>query len=711
MTKKRDPVGGLPCVVDDIGDSVGMKNSLSQLFFFAIGLLLAGLATGAENESEQDIMALFGSGSVDLAGPAPLMTNVAGRQRISLNGPWNIIVDEHQIGDQGLFGGAYFEIPTVQTGMELVEHSLDPRRQVNVPGDWNTQDPHLFRYRGVVWYQRNVNLDKKPGERYFLHFDGVNYFANVYVNGTPLATHKGGYVAFNVDATDALIDGENFVVVRVDGFLDNSTVPTLRTSDFFKYSGITRDVHLVTVPETYIRQYHVYLDDIDEKRIRAWVQLDGPDNAGQKVSLKIAGTGIEKQARTNEGGLAEFSFQADMELWTPDKPKLHEVTVSTSTSEIADRIGFRSIEINDGKILLNGEPVFLRGISMHDESYLKTGVAFDEQDARAQLGLIKELNGNFVRLAHYPHNEYAVRIADELGLMVWSEVPIVSLIDWDNAETLSIAKQQISDNVYRDLNRASIVMWSIANETMPQSPERLAFLTELAKAARGIDDSERPIAAALVGDITREFEDVTRRLVAEMLNDPEITDADTRARLEAMADQLIGDDIDAVLDSEIEVVLRDELGAVVDVIGYNEYFGWYYSAFLGRYLPVDEGTTRRTMFRIMKDIRFENIYGKPIVISEFGAGAKKGYESPHGDGSIWTEAYQAKVYRHQVDMLNRSDMVQGMSPWILKDFRSAIRQLNGIQENYNRKGIVSEKGEKKRAYFVLQDFYSKKAGE
>ena len=687
-----------------------MYKTLSKLTLIVIGMVTAGHVVAANHEGEDIVPVFLEPGNQQLGDPAPLMTNVAGRRRASLNGDWNIIVDEHKMGASGFFRN-YAGVPRSQTGMELIEYSFDDRRQITVPGDWNTQDLHLFRYRGVVWYQRNVTLDKKPGERYFLHFDGINYKADVYVNGTKLATHKGGYTAFNVEATNALEDGDNFVVVRVDGYLDDTTIPTLRTSDFFKYSGITRDVNLVTVVDTFIRQYHVYLDDLDQRYVKAWVQLDGPNRAYQDVALTIPEAGVERKSKTNSDGIVEFAFRANLELWAPEQPKLYDVKVSTSSASISDRIGFRSIEVAGAKILLNGEPVFLRGISMHDESYLKSGVAFDESDARAQLGLIKELNGNFVRLAHYPHNEHTVRMADKLGLMVWSEIPIVSLIDWDNPETLAIAKQQISDNVQRDLNRASVVMWSVANETKPQSPERLAFLAELAKEARAIDHSRRPIAAALVGDVTQEFEEVTKRLVVEMLNDPEIDDVETSTQLKAMADQLIGDDIDDVLNGTIEIVLRDQLGSIVDIIGYNEYFGWYPSAFLSRKLPVDEGTTRRTMFRIMKDIRFVNVFGKPIVISEFGAGAKKGYDSPHGDSSIWTEAYQDQVYKHQINMLDRNEMVQGMSPWILKDFRSAIRQLNGIQENYNRKGVVSERGEKKRAFFTLRDFYLQKARE
>jgi beta-glucuronidase len=199
------------------------------------------------------------------------------------------------------------------------------------------------------------------------------------------------------------------------------------------------------------------------------------------------------------------------------------------------------------------------------------------------------------------------------------------------------------------------------------------------------------------------------RLVAEMLRDPAITDPAVRGHLQGMAAKLIGDDPGAVLEREIEVMLKDPLGEIVDIVGYNQYFGWYYSSFLSRVLPVDEGVTRRTMLEIMKDIRFRNAFGKPIVISEFGAGAKKGYVSDRGPGMIWSEEYQAGVYEKQVDMLSRNDQVRGMSPWVLKDFRSAMRNLNGIQEIYNRKGLVSEKGERKKAFFVLRDFYRQRA--
>ncbi len=689
------------------------KNRTAQILPLLLAIITGGVLVAADKETEKprDIAEIFASTSALLAAPAALLTNVAGRETVSLNGDWNIIVDEHEVGEAGRFGGTYFERLEQTTGMEHFEHHFDERRQLRVPGDWNTQDDRLFRYRGVVWYQRSFSVVKEGNKRYFIHFDGVNYAANIYLNGQPLATHKGGYVAFNVEATAALVDGENFLVVRVDARLDDTTVPTLKTSDFFKYSGITRDVNLVTVPETFVRQYHVWLDDLKSGTLKAWVQLDGAAAAGRKVELSIREAGVRVVAETDQNGLARLVFKADLALWSPAHPKRYEVKISTTGNSVPDRIGFRSIKIAGGRILLNGKPVFLRGINMHEASYLKPGVAFDRADAEAQLGLIKELNGNFVRLAHYPHNEHTVRTADELGLLVWSEIPIVSLIDWTNKGTLALAKTQLSANIYRDLNRAAVIIWSIGNETMPQSEQRLVFLGELAALARSVDESGRPIASALVGDMAKEFAAVTRRLVAEMLTDPTINDPQTHQQLQTMADELIGDDIEAVLNSEIEVMLDDKLGNIVDIIGYNEYFGWYYSAGLSRMLPVDEGTTRRVMFGIMHDIRFRNVFGKPIIISEFGAGAKKGYQSKFGPGKLWSEEYQARVYEKQVDMLSRNSEVQGMSPWLLMDFRSAMRPLNGIQDGYNRKGIVSEAGEKKQAFFVLKDFYTRSASK
>ncbi len=677
--------------------------STTLLRVLLILMLPLGAVQASEDEDGEkklDLMDFFASDAgVVYPEPAPLLTNVYDRQRTSLNGDWEIIVDEAGFGFKSVSMKKFFtdnKLPP--TGMELIESSFDKRRTLKVPGDWNSQDPTLDRYRGKVLYHKLVEVNKKKGKSYFVHFGGANYFTDLFVNGQLVGRHIGGYTAFNFDVTDYVVDGENTLIARVDAFLDNSTVPTMGTSDFWKYGGITRDVNLVEVPSTYVGQYHVYLADREAGEIRAWVQLQG-EAKNKKVSLTIPEAGIKLSGKTDANGRVEFSTTAkNLSLWSPDSPKLYTVKVASHKSVVEDKIGFRTVSTQGKQILLNGEPIELYGISMHEETPLRKGVANTLADAEVQLGLIKELGANFARLAHYPHNEYTVKLADELGLMLWSEVPIVSLIDWENEKTLASAKGQLIDNIARDLNRASIVMWSISNETFPKTEPRLDFLKMLAATAKEQDQSNRLIASALIGNFTEEFEHVSARLVHELAKSP-LLDRKTRAVFAAKAAAMPAH----TATGEINVTIDDPLGEVVDVVGYNEYFGWYYSAFLAPNFKVGEDVMRAAMFNVMPDIRFKNVFGKPMIISEFGAGAKKGLHSDKA--TIWSEEYQAKVYEAQLAMLEKSEFVQGLSPWVLKDFRSHMRELNGIQETYNRKGLVSETGEKKMAFSVLRDYY------
>jgi len=661
------------------------------------------LVHGAEvdNSDKKNVMDFFRTDpDIEFPKPAPLLNNVYARNVQSLNGPWEIIVDEARKSWSYVSKGHYFtEKNIAEYGTRLIENSFDKRRQLQVPGDWNTQDSTLYRYRGRVVYHKNVPIQKREDERYYLHFGGANYISDLFVNGKLVGQHKGGYTAFNFDVTDFVSDGDNTLIVRVDAHRDDSTIPTMRTSDFWKYGGITRDVHLVSLPSTFVEQYHVYLSDREKGEVTAWVQLQG-NNSGKKVTLSIPEINHTQVAKTDSKGRAEFRFQANLNLWSPKNPKLYEVHLSGGGSQLTDRIGFRSIEAVGKKIHLNGQPIKMRGISMHEESPLHNGMAKDRQDAEVQLGLIKELGGNFVRLAHYPHNEYTLKVADELGLMVWSEIPVVSLIDWKNTDTLEVALTQVTDNINRDLNRASIVMWSVSNETFPKSDVRLNFLRQLVERARSLDDSNRLITSALIGN-PEEFYEVGRRLAQKLLQRSDLTPKQQYILQQALEEtQGLAEKVDG---KPITVMISDPLGDLVDIVGYNEYFGWYNSVFFSRLLGVEEQVIRRAIFQVMPDMRFANAFGKPMIISEFGAGAKKGNYSK--EALLWSEEYQAKVYRAQLEMLSKSEFVQGMSPWVLKDFRSHLREFNGIHDNYNRKGLISEVGEKKQAFFVLKEFY------
>ncbi|BFM17274.1 hypothetical protein R50073_34570 [Maricurvus nonylphenolicus] len=675
----------------------------------------SGHAEEKEGEGD-DLMAFFSGQKYDFSEPDPLLINIDSRNRQMLNGDWDIVIDEAGKALRFALGQGYFKDGIKPgSGMSLYEISFDDGLQLRVPGDWNSQMEVLDRYRDAVIYQRPLEVNKKTGERYYLHFDGANYITEVFINGKPIGRHEGGYVAFNFDITDHIASGKNELMVRVDAFLDDTTVPTKGSSDFWKYGGITRDVSLVSVPETHIGQYHVYLADREKGLIKGWVQLEGGEKAArQKVTVKIPEADIVVNTKTDGNGRAAFSAKANLLLWSPENPKLYTVQVAHGDKILKDSIGFRTIETRGKQIVLNGEVVKLHGISMHEETLLRKGMANSRADAEAQFALIKEMGANFVRLAHYPHNEHTVRLADEIGLMVWSEIPIVSLIDWDNPKTQKIAKTQITDNVSRDLNRASVVLWSIANETFPRTTERYNFLKMLADTVEELDESDRLITAALIGNISEEFEEVIKRLVANILMDPEVAAADKQKLMAFVQKQHAKEGgtagnpqeaMAAVLREPAVVMIDDPLGNIVDVVGYNEYFGWYYSSFIARMLPVGEDVIRKAMFDVMPSIRFANSFGKPMIISEFGAGAKAGLNSDKA--TIWSEEYQEKVYRAQLSMLEQSEFVQGMSPWVLKDFRSPYRQLNGIQDTYNRKGLVSDSGEKKKAFFVLKDYYHK----
>ncbi|WP_317928986.1 glycoside hydrolase family 2 protein [Halioxenophilus sp. WMMB6] len=682
------------------------------LIAFLLTLVTITVAHAEEKRGKQEPAPTdFFKGEPDTPYPdtTPLLVNAFGRDYQSLNGLWDIIIDEAGMAWRVITKHDYFSGATGVEDFEhrLLEHSFDASNQLRVPGDWNSQRPELDRYRSRILYHKSVELEPKVGQRYFLHFGGANYTTDLFVNDRLVGRHHGGYTSFNFDVTDFLVSGPNSIIVRVDAALDETTIPTMRTSDFWKYGGLIGDVGLITLPETYISQYHIFLANKESGAIEGWVQLAGSAAAQRKVTLKIGEAGIKVSATTDTSGRAKFSLMAkNLKLWSPETPTLYDVTLAQSGEQVADKIGFRTIATDGLKILLNGKPLRLRGISLHEETTLHAGIATTREDVLANFKLVQELGANYVRLAHYPHNEHTLKLADELGLLVWSEVPIVSLIDWENPKTLAQAKAQLTENVTRDMNRASIIMWSIANESFPQSEARLNFLTQLANLARSLDVSRRPIASALVGGQGEEFKGLAKQLFSEVLHSPNLAAAD-RQRLMAMATKMGGGESSqaAVSQSEelLTIVVGDPLGGVVDIAGYNEYFGWYYSKYMAQLLGLDEMLVRDAMFKVMPKVRISNPYGKPMIISEFGAGAKYGLHSENA--LLWSEEYQAKVYRAQLDMLAKSEFVQGYSPWVLKDFRSHLRELNGIQDTYNRKGLVSETGEKKLAFEVLKQHY------
>ena len=570
------------------------------------------------------------------------VTNITARKTTSLNGQWNYIVD---VQEEGYYDyrmnptpWGFFQNAKPQRPEDLIEYDFDKAPTMQIPGDWNTQDERLFFYEGTVWFKRSFQWHPTAGRHTLLYFGAINYEAHVYVNGKLAGHHIGGFTPFNMDVTDLLRDGDNFVIVKVDNKRRAENVPT-QIFDWWNYGGITRDVCLIDVAPVYIENFSLQLDKKDNRMLNFSVKLNHQE-ANQQVTLNIPELKIKKTVTTTTDGTAQLFIKAKPQRWSPDAPKRYRVEIGMNGETLVDSIGFRTIETHGKQLLLNGKPIFLKGISMHEEKPYGGGRANSIADAHTLLSWAKELGCNFVRLAHYPHNENMIREAERMGIMVWSEIPCYWTIAWKNPQTYANAQQQVTDMILRDHNRANIIIWSIANET-PHSPERDQFLGRLAQYARSLD-STRLISMAM-----------------------EVTSA-----------------------SNYKNRLHDNMHQYVDVVSFNQYIGWY--------RDVNDAPK----------MEWEIPYDKPVIISEFGGGARYGL---HGDkNQRWTEEFQENLYRENIAMINKIDGLAGTTPWVLKDFRSPRRVLNGIQDYYNRKGLFSDKGEKKKAFYILQEWYKGK---
>ncbi|MCJ8209122.1 beta galactosidase jelly roll domain-containing protein [Mucilaginibacter sp. RS28] len=584
-----------------------------------------------------------------------LITNIASRKSVSLNGSWQYIADPYETGFYDYRytelkesnPDAYWNTDVPSNKTEKKEHGYTDKYSLQVPGDWNHQKPEFLYYEGTLWYKKSFDVKKiNTASRYFIYFGAVNYRADVYLNGKKLGMHIGGFTPFNFEIPAALLkENGNFLVVRVDNKRGADEVPTLNT-DWWNYGGITRDVKLVEEPQTFIQDYFLQLKKplvgkapAARPEAEGWVKLNNWKH-GEAVVISIPELKFKKRVvSANDSTALSFSLPK-LQLWSPENPKLYRVVIATATDTVVDKIGFRTIQAAGKQVLLNGKPIFMRGICIHGEIPDEVRRAVGPQDARILLNRARELGCNMVRLAHYPHDEAMTRMTDSLGLLVWSEIPVYWTINFSNEAVLQKAKAQLKEMITRDHNKASVIIWSVGNET-PISDTRTRFMHSLITTAKRLD-STRMISAALEVNY---------------------------AALKSMN------------------VIDDPLGQYVDVVSFNEYLGWYGG------LP-DQ----------CRKANWSTPYNKPLFISETGADAKGGF---HADSlTRFSEEYQEWYYKEQLDMLKRMpDNFVGISPWVLNDFRSPKRNNPLYQEGWNRKGLYDDKGNKKKAFYLLQSYY------
>lgn len=572
---------------------------------------------------------------------ADLIQNVYGRDIQSLNGKWAAIPDLY---DQGGRMKIYENNkPTGKT--DFYEYSFEGGMRLNVPGDWNSQSPEMKYYEGTVWYQRTFTAKAEPGTRRFLYFAGVSTRCNIYLNGKKIISHEGSFTPFQIEVTEALKDGENLLVCEVNNNRRVDAIPAM-SYDWWNYGGITRDVMLVTVPTQYIADYFVRLEKGKKDVIALSVSLSGAV-AGKKITVKIPELKVNCEMTTDAQGKAEASVKVrSLQRWSPESPKLYNIEIASPDDKVTESIGFRNIDTRGTKVFLNDKEIFLRSISFHEEIPQRMGRAFSPADADMLLSEARALGVNTIRLAHYPQNEYIVRKAEQMGFMLWEEIPVWQSIDFTNDVTMGKARTMFDEMLQRDKNRCAVSMWGVANETRP-SEARNAFLTRLVSDGRAKDNTRLYVAAFDIVYYQRDKDLFT---------------------------------------------MEDSFPEQLDLIGVNKYMGWYAP------WPKDP-----------KDCHWQVCPDKPLLITEFGGEALYGQSGDETVASSWSEDYQAKLYRDNIRMFENIPNLCGVSPWILFDFRSPFRFHPANQDGWNRKGLVSDQGMRKKAWYIMRDYYHSKA--
>lgn len=596
------------------------------------------------------LVSLIALGTASVAADASyaepeLIQNVYGRDITMLNGRWNAIIDMYDKGR----GMKMWLDREPEDDTRFLEYSWHGGLELTVPGDFNSQKPQLQYYEGTVWYSRHFGGQAlKPGERMYLYFGAVSQRCVVYLNGSKVAEHDGGFTPFQVEVTDILKEDDNFLVVEVNNDRRKDAIPAM-VFDWWSYGGITRDVMLVRTPQVYIKDYMVQLDKHKADVINAFVTMSEAVPAGSTVLLSIPELKVKETVKLDADGRGEASFKVKkLQRWSPDSPKLYDVTLTYGGGDsVSEEIGFRNIEVDGEKILVNGVETFMRCVSFHEEIAPQMRRACTQEDAEFLIGAAKALGVNMARLTHYPQNEYTVRLAEKEGIIIWQEIPVWQGIDFENDATMEKALKMYSEMLYRDKNRCAVGFWGVANETRP-SAARDAFLRKELELGRSLDSTRLYTAAFDNVYFKKEYG---------------------------------------------EFRIEDDFIWDLDVVSFNKYMGWYAP------WPCDPS-----------DCKWNVARGKPVIISEFGCEAQFGISGHANTASSWSEDYQAELYRKNLKMFEQIPNLAGISPWVLFDFRSPYRMHPVNQDGWNRKGLLSENGDRKKAWYIIHDFYMSKKG-
>ncbi|MBN1572111.1 MAG: hypothetical protein JW984_02825 [Deltaproteobacteria bacterium] len=615
--------------------------------------------------------------------PYPTDFEARSYPRQDLSGIWKMRLDDKDVGEK--------------EGWHETADGGDGWADVKVPSTYNYYNGPYTGHQGIAWFFCKFRPDRDIADSGFIRlcFEGVLLRSKVWINGELVGFHEGGYSPFFYDVTKYLKEGEeNVIIVRTDNRLTFKSIPTKSWKDHSPgwgvYGGIYRDAYLEGMPKNYI------FKAVADPKIE---EIDGKEAGVVDVQLFIHNLDLKRhyiisgKMRGKDGSeysTSEYLYRSkdkiekktlsinvkNPRLWSPDSPYLYDLTLSMKTDgkteTVNTKIGFRTVEIKEDGLYLNGEKIFLRGISKHEDDP-ELGATLNPEIIDRDLTLIEDMNANFIRFAHYPHNAKELRAARNRGILISEEIPYYKVgIGWTewfqekkgiiefpvatfgmkqlkDRELMSLAQRQLIEMVERDRNNPAVIIWFVANETYTLFDDGGEFYGWMRDVVR-LFDQTRPVTMAEQTYDIPTFDD--RRTTADYL----------------------------------------------DIVSINSYFGWYYGTYDGVGPHLDNF--------------HKNHPEKPIFLTEFGASAGPGRHDSDGvfvadrvsPGKTYSEDYQEKVIRGYIEIALTKDYVTGVCPWNFADFWCPWFPNNPVP-NYNCKGVMSRDRVPKMSYGSLKEIY------
>lgn len=543
------------------------------------------------------------------------------------------------------------------------QKGVESSRSIGIPGSWNEQFIDTRDYLGPTWHFKKFYVPSSWKEKLvWFRIGAANYYAKVWINGEFIGEHEGGYLPFQFEVTDKVRFGkENFLSVKVDNQLSPERVPpgnipeeehprSVRQRsypdvnfDFFPYGGIHRPVYLFCTPLDYIEDIAV-TTSIEGKKglIKYRITKKGGEAKEAFIQLGDENTRLEQKTEF-QGNMAEGELTIDeATFWSPDNPHLYEMVVELLSPEGAPideytlSIGIRTIEVKNDRLYLNEKLIFLKGFGKH-EDFPIIGKGLSLPLIAKDYSLMKWIGANSFRTSHYPYSEEMMNMADKEGFLVIDEIPAVGLFfGKDNKRRLSLCKQYLRELIARDKNHPSVIMWSIANEPHSTKPEAKEFFRQLYQHTKKLDPSRLVTLVSMFG-------------------------------------------------------LKEEALAYVDVICLNRYYGWY----------TEPGQLDRASHKLSRELdALYQTYKKPILLSEFGAGAIAGVHAHPAE--LFSEEYQAELIQKYCEVIESKPYMVGEHVWCFADFKTA--QV-AYRVALNRKGVFTRTRQPKLAAHLLRKIW------